>query len=206
MSGSTTGEVDGGAAVAEADIRSGTYSLLANLLGAPPERTVLQCLHRIEAAGVPVQDKMALAWARLKEAAEQTDRDAASDEYHQLFVGLGRGELVPYGSWYLTGFLLEKPLGDLRGDLALLGYERGADVRESEDHAAALCEIMALLITDDAVPIDVQRTFFETHLGSWMDKFFADLEAARNARFYKAVGGLGRTFIALEKQYLAMLV
>jgi TorA maturation chaperone TorD len=113
---------------------------------------------------------------------------------------------VPYGSWYLTGFLMEKPLGDLRRDLAELGYERQENVHEPEDHVAALCEVMALLISDDGLPFGSQRRFFETHVSSWIETFFNDLEQAKAADFYRAVGRLGGAFIRLEKQYLSMPV
>jgi TorA maturation chaperone TorD len=152
---------------------------------------------------------MVAAWSALKAAAGKASMDGAAavdEEYQELFIGLGRGELAPYGSWYITGFLMEKPLGKLRQDLAALGYERPPGVHEPEDHVAALCEVMAMLITDDTVPFAVQRTFFETHLGSWMERFFSDLENARSACFYRSVGCLGQAFIGLEKHYFAMLV
>jgi TorA maturation chaperone TorD len=149
---------------------------------------------------------MALAWCELSAAAHQAQASDLAAEYHNLFIGLGRGELVPYGSWYLTGFLMEKPLVQLRRDLATLGYQRPTDNCEPEDHAAALCEVMAMLIRDATGSLQIQRQFFETHLGSWMETFFRDLQGARNACFYRAVGGLGQTFMTLEKQYLNMLV
>lgn len=101
---------------------------------------------------------------------------------------------------------MEKPLGDLRRDLSRLGYERPAEVREPEDHVAALCEVMALLITDAAVSFEIQKTFFETHLGPWLESFFADLEQAKSARFYRAVARLGGEYAKLEKRYFSMLV
>ena len=186
--------------------RAGTYSLLAGLLAAAPDEPLLQRLRAIEATEDDRNDALATAWLQLKQAAEQAQLNALDDEYHQLFIGLGRGELVPYGSWYLTGFLMERPLGELRRDLAALGYERRDGVYEPEDHAAALCEVMALLITDATLPLDIQRQFFETHLGSWLDRFFGDLEKAQSARFYRAVGRLGGEFLKLERRYLAMPV
>ena len=199
-------------------IRAGTYSLLAALLRSAPDQALLQRLQAIEAGPAETAtDSIAGAWAALKQAADRVDGEARdegldkslerlNDEYHELFIGLGRGELVPYGSWYLTGFLMEKPLSDLRQDLATLGIERQDGVREPEDHIAALCEVMALLISDPDVPFGVQRKFFETHLGPWVETFFLDLEQARAARFYRAVAHLGKNYINLEKRYLAMLV
>jgi len=128
------------------------------------------------------------------------------DEYHALFVGLGRGELVPYGSWYLTGFLMEAPLGELRRDLERLGFDRQDGVREPEDHIAALCEVMAMLAGPSAADLDTQRAFFDRHLGAWADRFFGDLATAEAAVFYRAVGRLGQAFVELEKQYFTLEV
>ncbi len=191
----------------EERLRAGTYALLAGLLAAAPNEEMLERLSAIEAQEEDLQGNgMAAAWAGLKNAALLVQAGSVDDEYVALFIGLGRGELVPYGSWYLTGFLMEKPLGELRRDLAQLGYQRPEDVHEPEDHAAALCETMAMLIMDEAVSLEVQRRFFEIHVGSWIERFFQDLEGADNACFYRAVGRLGREFMTLEQRYLAMPV
>lgn len=202
--------------LSEEQLRAGTYSMLAALLRYPPSADGLA---RLQGAGesedkgegedvraAAAQDTLAGAWIALKRTAENTDPAALDDEYHALFIGVGRGELIPYGSHYLTGFLMEKPLGDLRTDLDRLGYARQAHVREPEDHAAALCEVMAMLVLDDEIPLDEQRRFFETHVGSWMGSFFLDLEKAKAADFYRALGRLASEFIRLEKTYLSMLV
>ncbi|MEZ5449041.1 MAG: molecular chaperone TorD family protein [Thiolinea sp.] len=104
-------------------------------------------------------DELAIAMAGLGLAAQHADPADVDDEFHDLFIGLGRGEVVPYGSWYLTGFLMEKPLGQLRQELRVLGFEREPNVYEPEDHAAALCEVMALLIEDQGA-IELQAGFF----------------------------------------------
>ncbi|MGA8258828.1 MAG: molecular chaperone TorD family protein, partial [Arenicellales bacterium] len=128
------------------------------------------------------------------------------DEYHALFIGIGRGEVMPYGSWYLTGFLMERPLVEIRQDLKVLGFERQENVKEPEDHAGALLEIMSLLVLDDrGVGGHEQKRFFERHLEPWIGRFFGDLQDADSANFYSAVGVLGSQFVEVEKQYLAML-
>jgi TorA maturation chaperone TorD len=124
-----------------------------------------------------------------------------------LFIGLGRGELVPYGSWYVTGFLMERPLAELRVDLKRLGMERQEDVHEPEDHVAALCETMSLLVlSGDEAPFDEQREFFSKHLAPWIGRFFGDLAAAPSAHFYRSVGLLGERFMEVERTYFSMLV
>lgn len=189
----------------EGEPRASLYGLLANLLAVPPDADLLARLRAIDSP-TDHQDALASAWSGLHQAASTCQADAIDDEYHALFIGLGRGELVPYGSWYRTGFLMEKPLGELRRDLAALGYARSADAREPEDHVAALCEVMALISKDQSVSFERQRAFFEAHLDLWIETFFADLQQANNAQFYRAVGRLGSAFVALEKQYLSMLM
>jgi TorA maturation chaperone TorD len=108
---------------------------------------------------------------------------------------VGRGELMPYGSWYLTGFLMEQPLARLRGELSELGFARRDGVKEPEDHAAALCDVMAMISTgEDAASLDVQTGFFSRHIAPWMGRFFRDMQQAPSARFYRAVGQLGEQY------------
>ena len=118
---------------------------------------------------------------------------------------MGRGEVVPFGSWYLTGFLMEKPLALLRADLERFGIERQEGVPESEDHIAALCDAMALIIrSGEEIPFAAQQAFFAAHLEPWAGRFFEDLQAAPSANFYRAVGFFGASFIDVERQLLGM--
>lgn len=183
-------------------LRIGAYTLLAKLLRAAPEQSLLDYLvdTGLDSAA---DDEIGVAMARLAAAASTTTPAQANDEHHDLFIGLGRGELVPFGSWYLTGFLMEKPLSLLRTDLAELGFERQPQVSEPEDHAAALSEVMALLISDRA-DHQVQQTFYEKHMSPWMGRFFTDLQTAKSATFYRAVGQFGDAFITLESRYFSM--
>lgn len=183
--------------------RAGIYSLIAALLRDHPGTEVLAYAADLDADASANKTDLAVAFSMLSLAARHSQPDSLRDEYHTLFIGLGRGELVPYGSWYQTGFLMEKPLGQLRADLARLGFERDDDVHEPEDHIAALCEVMALLIADD-VAVTTQRRFFESHIGNWGGAFFDDLENADNAVFYKSVARLGNVFLAVESDYLAL--
>lgn len=195
-----------GAVPQEEELRANTYGLLGNLLARVPDRDMLDRLAAIETARSEQGNGMAAAWTTLAMAARRTTLEALDDEYHALFIGIGRGELMPYGSWYLTGFLMERPLAALRQDLKALGFERREDVKEPEDHAGALMETMCMLIlSGDAVSDHEQKRFFERHLEPWIGKFFEDLQNANRANFYAAVGVLGAQFVELEKQYLAML-
>lgn len=188
---------------AEASLRSGTYSLLANLLARPPEQATLDLITRIDRSPDGAETMLGAAWHMLAEAAERASVPALDDEYHALFIGLGRGELVPFGSWYMTGFLMEQPLARLRADLTRLGFERQEGVSEPEDHAAGLCDVMSILNTEGEVAAyELQREFFERHMLPWMPRFFRDLQKAGSASFYRAVGQLGEQFMEVEKEFL----
>ncbi len=203
----TTGVGEGvRSAPRDESLRANTYSLLGTLLVAPPAESLVRLLTRITPAEIGGDGDLAAVWEVLRLAGERTTVESLDDEYHALFVGIGRGELVPYGSWYMTGFLMDQPLAVLRRDLAALGFERQKDIKEPEDHVAALLETMGLMISAGDASLDVQRRFFETHMSPWMETFFGDLQKASAARFYRAVGQFGAQFIEFERSYLTMLV
>ena len=187
----------------EDSVRANTYGLLATLLAGPPRQEIFDLLASIDP---PSGDGLGAAWRELMRAAEHADVEGVDDEYHDLFIGVGRGELIPYGSWYRTGFVMDKPLAVLRSDLAALGFERRDEVKEPEDHAAALLETMALIAASPEHDFDVQRRFFDRHVATWMRTFFADLQTADSARFYRAVGQFGERFMTFETQYLSIVV
>jgi TorA maturation chaperone TorD len=177
--------------------RAREYALLATLLSRPPDAKFLVRLKELP------EDPSALGTAHnaLASAAAATTEAATEGEYFDLFVGVGRGELLPYGSFYLSGFLNERPLARLRGDLARLGIARTEHVSEPEDHAAILCEVMSGLIEGHLDgPVDAARTLFEKHIAPWMGRFFVDLEQAKGAKFYRPVGTIGRLFIEIESE------
>jgi TorA maturation chaperone TorD len=177
--------------------RAQEYALLSALLAAAPSKKLLDRLAGLSGDGT----SLGQAHAALAEAAMHAIAGEVEHEYFDLFVGLGRGELLPYASYYLTGFLNERPLSRLRADLAALGIERAANSYEPEDHAAILCEIMAGLADGRLeAPLDAQRALFGKHISPWMGRLFADMEQAASARFYRAVGTLGRLFIEIETQ------
>ncbi len=201
-----TREADAGIVAVECEdqLRADTYRLLGRLLGAPPDDATLALL--ATAPTTEDQNLLAVAWRMLAMAAARARPDQVVTEYESLFIGLGRGELVPYASWYLTGYLMEKPLAELRSDLLALGFERHSDVVEPEDHAAALCETMALLAEgDDLDALQTQARFFDSYIAPWMARFFRDMQATASARFYRAVGQLGEQFIDADQRYLEMV-
>lgn len=186
----------------EEALRARFWGLLATLLIAPPKAETLAQLATIDADD---STPMGRALRDLARAAAETDAGAAEEEFNDLFIGLARGELIPFGSYYLTGFLHEKPLAVLRADLAALGIALSDGVAESEDHVAILADIMQGLIAGAfAAPLEAQREFFTAHLAPWAGRFFTDLENANAARFYRPVGALGRLFLEVEAEAFAM--
>lgn len=184
-------------------LRANVYALLARFLARPPDAALLA-----EAGSWQGDEsEFGRAVARLARLAGETDPETARFEYEDLFIGVGRGELLPYGSYYLTGFLHEKPLARLRQSLRELGAERDPGVKEPEDHIAALLDVMVGLILG-VFPcgnsLAEQKRFFEEHVASWAPYFFKDLEAAKSARLYKGVGAVGREFLEIEKAAFAM--
>ncbi len=189
---------------AEDALRARVYVLIAQLLAAPPGVDLLAQLSSLDSHADPQAPRMMRAWALLALAARESDAALVEDEYHQLFIGLGRGELVPYASWYLTGFLMERPLSELRQRLASLGLERAHGVHDPEDHIAALCEVMALLISDSAYGPEVEQEFCRQHLLPWAGRFFEDLEQSTSGCFYHSVARLGAEFMVMEQRCLSM--
>jgi TorA maturation chaperone TorD len=190
--------------VAEEDLlRADLYSMLASLLSAPPDQETLSKLAGLSGDG----SELGAGVNALARLASATGPKAAKREYDALFIGLGRGELLPYASFYLTGFLNEKPLARLRGHMAELGIARNPDVKEPEDHIATLCEMMAGLIRGDfgaPLTLEDQHAFFNTHLATWAPHFFKDLEAAEGSAFYAPVGKIGRAFMEIEFEAFRM--
>ena len=184
--------------------RASVYELLGRLLAREPAEETLQSLRDIGDVDAS-EGQVAMGWQLMKQAARKTDLRAVHEEYFSLLIGVGRGELVPFGSWYITGFLMEKPVAVLRADLVRLGIERQQGVVESEDHIAALCDAMALIIRNsDEISLTIQQDFFNDHLAPWVQRFFSDMQNARAAHFYRSVGFFGESFFDFEQQLLQM--
>ncbi|GJD74873.1 Chaperone protein TorD [Methylobacterium goesingense] len=182
-------------------LRAQQYDLLAVLLGRAPDAPLLGAL-----AGLKGGDSvLGREVAALGALAESATVKAVEREYFDLFIGVGRGELLPYASYYLTGFLNERPLARVRDDLASLGIERDEAMTEPEDHLAILLDVMAGLAAGRfPAEAGAERAFFQRHLAPWAGRFFADLERARAAHVYRAVGALGRAFVEIEAAAFAM--
>jgi TorA maturation chaperone TorD len=178
-------------------LRAAEYGLLSLLLGKAPDADTLAGIAALKGDGTD----LGMAHIELATAAAAADDRAVSKEFFDLFIGLGRGDVLPYASYYLTGFLHERPLARVREDLDALGIERAGTSREPEDHIATLLEVMAGLARGEfEAALAEQARFFERHLKPWAARMFADLEMSETANFYRAVGRVGRVFMELESE------
>ncbi len=184
-------------------LRADLYNFLGLMLSGPPDQILLdQC------AGLSGDDSaLGKAIGGLSRVAKATKPKKVESEFNALFVGLGRGELLPYASYYLTGFLNEKPLAILRTDMATRGITRAPNVYEPEDNIASLMEMMGgMIVGRFGMPaaLEDQKTFFNKHIASWAGHFFADLEGAKNSVLYASLGSLGKAFIEIEREAFRM--
>ncbi len=190
--------------IAEEDIlRAQIYRLIAGFLSCPPDKSSLQRASSL----VGDAGEFGTSINNFAKIAGQTTLETANYEFHDLFVGVTRGELLPFGSYYQTGFLNEKPLARLRAEMAKMGIERAEQQKEPEDHISSVFEIMAGLIEGAyGAPASVkeQNRFFENHINSWASHFFIDLEGAKKSVLFAPLGTIGRLFVRIEQQAFEM--
>jgi len=183
----------------EDQARADLYSLLSSLLLSIPTDETLQKLSQLEGG----EGDIGSAISSLARVAKAVDAGSVEREYNVVFIGVGRGDILPYASYYLTGFLHEKPLADLRAAMRSLGLQRREGVVEPEDHLGSLCEMMSGLITGafgEPASLQTQKDFFNAHIGPWAAHCFSDLEKAENAVLYAPVGSLGRALMDIENE------
>lgn len=181
--------------------RAQQYALLAALLLRAPNAETLAQLARLQGTPTP----LGLTHIALAEAAGAVSETEARNEYFGLFIGVGRGELMPYASYYLTGFLQDMPLARLRQDMQRLGLARAEKHYDPEDHIGTLCEIMSGL-ADGSLGLapEEAKPFFARHLAPWAARFFTDLEMSKTGPFYRTVGAVGRSFMEIEAEAFAL--
>ena len=180
-------------------LRADLYNYLGVLLATPPDQMMLD-----QTAALSGDDTtLGQAIQGLARVAKVSKPKAVQSEFNALFIGLGRGELLPYASYYLTGFLNEKPLANLRATMARFGMTRSKDVFEPEDNIASLMEMMAGMIVGRfgrVATLDEQQEFFNAHIGTWAAHYFADLQAAKSSVLYASVGAVGAAFMDIERE------
>ena len=187
----------------EDQLRADMYSFLASLLRAEPSADLVKHLASLESDDSPIGKSI----KTLSKLASSLDLSTIRDEYVKIFIGVGRGEILPFASYYLTGFLKDKPLAKLRNDMKEIGIELADNVKEPEDHIASLFDMMSGLILgkfNKKFSVGEQKDFFNKHLNSWVDLLMRDIESSKIAVFYSPVGTIGREFIEIERSSFSM--
>lgn len=195
-------------ALDEETARAEVYGLLATLLHAAPSAELHANL-RVAVTEAPAAGALLeTPWTELVAAARSMSCADISSEYNALFVSVGKPEVTLFGSFYLSGFLNEKPLVVLRTDIAELGLARDETQPETEDHVAYVLEVMRYLIAGDDVAVSNltrQRAFFARHVQPWLPAMCEALAAHPKAVFYRAVAVFTEAFISVECQGFDML-
>ena len=181
----------------EETLRADMYQFLSGALQSEPSKELINSYDNLIGDETPIGQ----AFSLLSKLSNKLSVQEIRSEYLDLFIGVGRGELLPFGSYYLTGFLHDKPLAKLRRDLNSLGIQKEENNKDPEDHIACLCQVMSGLISGSygkVFSIAEQRSFFKKHVQPWAEHFFSDLEGAKTAVFYSPIGTIGKLFIEIE--------
>ncbi len=187
----------------EDQLRADMYSFIANLIRSEPSVELIETIKNLKGDKSNIGSAIKL----LSKFANSLHISEIQDEYVSLFLGVGRGELLPFASYYLTGFLNDKPLSKLRDDMNKIGVVRLKEVKEPEDHISSLFDIMSGLITGKfgkQYTVSEQSDFFEKHLNTWVHLLMTDIESAKTAVFYAPLGSLGKEFINIEREAFRM--
>ncbi len=190
--------------------RADLYGLIARFFLAPPDQVLLnQIVASVpEASGVAVEAPLARLWDNLVELAKNNPAQAWREEFDANFISVGKPNVILNASFYLAGHLNEKPLVEIRKSLELYGLEAAESITETEDHIAALCEVMRYLIAGDDVEISNltnQRAFFNAHIRPWYDELCDAIESIPDMHLYQSVAALTREFLAIESQSFDMI-
>ena len=193
----------------EEQARADMYALIARLLYSPDGQLVRTIATADEIIAEAAHAPLTVAWRALSAAAEASDAESVQEEYQKLFIGVGRPEVMLFASYYLAGFMMEKPLALLRDDLAQLGFARHDSVNEPEDHLSALCDVVRYLITGDEdrdpASLELQKQFFTRHIQTWYGRFCSAVIESESANFYRPVAELIKAFFDIEAESFEIL-
>jgi TorA maturation chaperone TorD len=192
----------------EDQVRADFYALLANLFYRAPDDRLLQAIVIAPEPAAENDRALADAWTALAAASAVVSAEALAEEFGTLFIGVGRAPVLLYGSFYQAGFMNEKPLAELRTDLARMGFARDVGARETEDHLAALCDVMRAMILGDIATIpatlDAQKAFFLKHLQPWVLQCCDATTKNENSNYYVRVAEFAKAFFRIEMQAFEM--
>lgn len=189
--------------------RANFYALISRLFAEAPDSALLKAIG--SSPPLATEDdgaQLPMAWSRLIAACSVMDADASSEEYDKLFIGVGKAPLNLHASHHLTGFMMEQPLADVRRSLATLGFARVESQTVVEDHLAALCEVMRLLIVGgegvEQAALSTQRQFFDAHIAPWFESCCDAIAKSSLANFYAVVAQFTSSFLLVERESFAI--
>ena len=188
--------------------RAELYGLLARLWLAPPDAALLQQFNVAVTEAPEPGGYLEAPWQALVAAMRETNEETAALEFAALFQGVGKPEVFAYGSYFLAGFMNEKPLAQLRSDLAALGLTRDETQLETEDHIAYVFEVMRYLIAGDDAGVsnlEQQRRFFRNHVQTWVDQLCDAVNEQPAAKLWRAIAVMTKAFVVVEAQAFDLL-
>ena len=188
--------------------RAELYGLLARLWLAPPDAALLQQFNVAVTEAPEPGGYLEAPWQSLVAAMRETNEETAALEFAALFQGVGKPEVFAYGSYFLAGFMNEKPLAQLRSDLAALGLTRDETQLETEDHIAYVFEVMRYLIAGDDAGVsnlEQQRRFFRNHVQTWVDQLCDAVNEQPAAKLWRAIAMMTKAFVVVEAQAFDLL-
>ena len=180
------------------------YALIARLLHAAPDASLLASLAAAEPLPAGGNAELARAWQALSDASSAMDADAAEEEYERVFVGVGKSAVSAYSGYYTGAPSIDHPRVRIQAELDALGLSRREGVAEPEDHFAGLFDVMRVLVAGGAgrapASLAEQRRFFEAHVAPGIGAFARTLAAAPEANYYRRVAAFVAAFAALESE------
>ena len=196
---------------AEDEARANFYALLARLYTDAPDAALLRAIAAAEELPVVTPDgaanDLAQSWRGLIAASAAMDAEAAAAEYQDLFTGVGRSEVSLFGSGYVSrggG----SALADVRAALAQLGLSKQEGTNLYEDHLAAVCETMRVLIGGatgvEPCPFAQQREFFAGYVSPWVSSCCDAIKISPIANYYRRVAEFTQYFMAIERDSFAI--
>ena len=87
-------------------LRADMYEFISNLLKVEPTEDFVEMISKLQTDDTGIGKNI----QTLSLLAKKMSVSQIKEEYFSLFIGVGRGEFLPYASYYLTGFLNENLL------------------------------------------------------------------------------------------------
>jgi TorA maturation chaperone TorD len=179
--------------------RANLYALIGRLFYDAPDSILFAQLCRAEAEPTGNNALLDRAWRSLRDACGSAYPVVVKQEHDSLFVGVGKSEVTPYTSHYVTGNSPDRHLVRLRERLDQLGLARRSAAFEVEDHVSGVCDVMRILV-EDAHPLSEQQLFFKEFVYPGVTPFCEAVAIATSAAFYRCVAEFARAFLEVERQ------